>query len=41
MKVSICKGRFELILEPEDKGKSYPELFWEAVNHLREWLLQP
>lgn len=39
MKMSFCKGRFELILEPQDEDKSYIELLSEAMGHLQEWLL--
>lgn len=41
MKITMCKGRLEFLLEPEDGQKSYPELFWEAVDSIREWLLLP
>ena len=41
MKITVCKGRLELLLQPEDSEKSYPELFWEAVDAIREWLLLP
>lgn len=41
MKITMCKGRLEFLLQPEDSEKSYPELFWEAVDSIREWLLLP
>ena len=41
VKITMCKGRLEFLLEPEDGQKSYPELFWEAVDSIREWLLLP
>lgn len=41
MKITVCKGRLELLLQPEDEGRSYPDLFWEAVDAIREWLLSP
>lgn len=39
MKVSFCKGRFEIILESQDEDKPYIELLVEAMGHLQEWLL--
>ena len=41
VKITMCKGRLEFLLEPQDGQKSYPELFWEAVDSIREWLLLP
>lgn len=41
MKITVCKGRLEFLLEPSDKGRSYADLFWEAVDAIREWLLLP
>ena len=40
MKVAFCKGRFEIIMEPQDEDKSYIELLAEAMGHLQEWLLR-
>lgn len=39
MKITVCKGRLEFLLQPQDRDKSGAELFREAMTAVRTWLL--
>lgn len=38
MKVSICKNKFEVILEEGDKALSCRQIFTEIMRRISEWL---